>query len=402
MAVNVKVGLIGVLDMLKFKNMAKVREQAIQAAPAKEITGEFSINKLAKELHPDYVELVVKEIIDHPGANAKTYVLGSKDGKPVPYFRAGQYLSLKLHIGESYVTRAYSIASSPEEALKGIYRLTIKANPNGFVADVVLKNAKVGDEVIASDPQGFFYYENLRDPKEVVAIAGGSGVTPFKSMALAIKDGVEKFNLTLIYACKTKEQILFKEEFDQLAKECPKFKVVYVLDGEELEGYEHGFVTSEIIKKYAPNEEYSIFASGPEAMLTFLEKEVAKLNKPRRLVRFEALAPTKNVSAQPGYPQEAAGKTFNIHVKQGANEYDIKALANEPILVAIERAGIKAPSRCRSGECGWCRSKVISGKFFIPGEEKRRFSDVEFNYIHPCCSFPTSDLVIEVPGEYWK
>ena len=53
MALNVKVGLIGVLDMLKFKNMAKVREQAIQAAPAREIKGEFAINQNAKLLHPD-------------------------------------------------------------------------------------------------------------------------------------------------------------------------------------------------------------------------------------------------------------------------------------------------------------------------------------------------------------
>ena len=53
MAVNVKIGLIGALDMLKFKNMAKVRESAIQAAPASEITADFEINKKAKALHPD-------------------------------------------------------------------------------------------------------------------------------------------------------------------------------------------------------------------------------------------------------------------------------------------------------------------------------------------------------------
>lgn len=71
------------------------------------------------------------------------------------------------------------------------------------------------------------------------------------------------------------------------------------------------------------------------------------------------------------------------------------------MLVAIERAGIKAPSRCRSGECGWCRSKLVSGTVCIPEEnELRRWADVHYGYIHPCSSFPTSDLVIEVPGEY--
>ena len=53
MALNVKVGLIGKFDMLKFKNMAKTREKAIQAAPAKEVKGSFPINENAKKLHPD-------------------------------------------------------------------------------------------------------------------------------------------------------------------------------------------------------------------------------------------------------------------------------------------------------------------------------------------------------------
>ena len=48
MAVEVKVGLIGALDMLKFKNMAKVREKAIKAAPALEITADYAINNKAK------------------------------------------------------------------------------------------------------------------------------------------------------------------------------------------------------------------------------------------------------------------------------------------------------------------------------------------------------------------
>jgi len=70
--------------------------------------------------------------------------------------------------------------------------------------------------------------------------------------------------------------------------------------------------------------------------------------------------------------------------------------------VALERAGIKAPSRCRAGECGWCRSRLLEGTVFIPQEnEMRRWADKQYGYIHPCCSFPTSDLVLEVPGEFF-
>ena len=159
MAVNVKVGLIGAFDMLKFKNMAKVREQAIQAAPAKEVNGEFTINQLAKKLHPDYQKLVVAEIIDHAGAASKTFVFKRVDGQPVAYFRAGQYLSLKLRIGDSFVTRPYSISSSPKWALEGKVAITVRSNPGGFAAEWLLENLKVGDEVTASGAEGQFYYE---------------------------------------------------------------------------------------------------------------------------------------------------------------------------------------------------------------------------------------------------
>ena len=402
MALNVKVGLIGVLDMLKFKNMAKVREQAIQAAPAKEIKGEFAINNNAKLLHPDHQKLVVSEIIDHPGAGAKTFVFKSAEGKPLAYFRAGQYLSLKLQIGESFVTRPYSISSSPQWTLEGKVAITVRTNPGGFAADWLLENLKVGDNVIASGGEGQFYYEDLRDAKNVVALAGGSGITPFLSMAYAIRDGIEDFNLTIIFGSRTEENILFREELDAICAACDKVKVVHVLSDEEKEGFEHGFITAELIGKYA-KDPYSVFICGPEAMYRFVSGEIDKLGLPGKNVRREMLGVTKKVWEQEGYPAECKDKTFRLTIRQGANEWVVDASANEPILVAIERAGVAAPSRCRSGECGWCRSKLVSGQYFTPAEnEGRRHSDVVNDYIHPCCTFALSDLVIEVPGEYLK
>ena len=400
---KVKIGLIGKLDMLKFKNMKKVREQAIQAAPAKEVNGDFPINMNAKALHPDFVTLVVDEIIDRGAANAKTFVFKSKDGKALPYFRAGMYLNLKLHLDGSLVTRSYSLCSSPKKALEGKYAITVRSNPGGFVADRLLAELKVGDEVISSCPQGFFYYEDLRDCPTVIGLAGGSGITPFLSMAEAIADGTEDFNLVLLFGSRDVDNILFREELDAIAAKTDKFKVVHVLSDVEVEGYEHGFITAELIKKYAPaGEEYSVFLCGPEGMYKFLKPEIEKLGLPERLFRRKLIDVTKSVWESEGYPVECKDKVFNMTVKQGDAEYKVPCCANEPILVAIERAGIKAPSRCRSGECGWCRSKLISGTYFVPAEnEMRRWADKEYGYIHPCSTFATSDLVIEVPGEFF-
>ena len=403
MALNVKVGLIGKFDMLKFKNMSKVREKAIQAAPANEVSGEFAINTNAKKLHPDYQRLVIDEVIPHEGAKAKTFVFRRADGEAFPYFRAGQYLSLKLPLEDSFVTRASSLCSSPKDALKGRAAITVRSNPGGFAADKLLAALKPGDEVIASDPQGFFYYEDLRDAKHVVGLAGGSGITPFLSMAYALRDGAEDFELTLLYGSRDEESILFKKELDEVAAACPKFRVVHVLSDEEKAGYEHGFITAELIKKYAPADaEYSVFLCGPEGMYRFLKPEIEKLALPERLFRRKMIDVTKTPWELDGYPQQCRDKIFNLTVRQGNREYKLSASANETVLTAIERAGIKAPSRCRSGECGWCRSRMLEGSVFIPQEnELRRWADKEYGYIHPCSSFPTSDIVLEVPGEFY-
>ena len=403
MALNVKVGLIGKFDMLKFKNMSKVREKAIQAAPANEVSGEFAINTNAKKLHPDYQRLVIDEVIPHEGAKAKTFVFRRADGEAFPYFRAGQYLSLKLPLEGSFVTRAYSLCSSPKDALKGRAAITVRSNPGGFAADKLLAALKPGDEVIASDPQGFFYYEDLRDAKHVVGLAGGSGITPFLSMAYALCDGAEDFDLTLLYGSRDEGSILFRKELDEVAAACPKFRVVHVLSDEEKAGYEHGFITAELIKKYAPADaEYSVFLCGPEGMYRFLKPEIEKLALPERLFRRKMIDVTKTPWELDGYPQQCKDKIFNLTVRQGDREYKLSASANETVLTAIERAGIKAPSRCRSGECGWCRSRMLEGSVFIPQEnELRRWADKEYGYIHPCSSFPTSDIVLEVPGEFY-
>ena len=399
MAVNVKVGPIGALDMLKFKNMAKVREQAIQAAPANEITGDFSVNRLAKEFHPDFLDLKIAEIVEHK--DAKTFVFESAGLHKIPYFRAGQYLSLKLPIEGSYVTRPYSISSGPALTKEGKIAITVKANPTGFAAEWMLNNFKVGDAVTASAPEGQFFYENLRDSKNVIALAGGSGITPFLSMAHAIQDGDEDFNLTILFGSKTEADILFKDELDGIEAACKKVKVVHVLSDEKKEGYENGFITAELIKKYAADD-YSIFVCGPEAMYRFVSGEIAKLELPRRKVRNEMLGVTKKVWEQPGFPADKKDAKVKLTVKVGENTYNIEAACNEPMLTAIERAGIKAPSRCRSGECGWCRSKLVSGETFIPEEnEFRRYSDKEFGYVHPCCTFALTDAEIEVPGEFF-
>lgn len=350
-------------------------------------TDDFGVNKVARSIHPKEQKLVISRIEEHK-TFAKSYCFKSETDS-LAYFKAGQYLTFKLEIGNAVVTRSYSIASSPASALNGEYQITVKRISDGFVSDYILDNWSVGDEVTSYAPEGNMTYCPLRDADNIVAIAGGSGITPFLSLARAIDQGDEDCTLTLLYGCKTSDEILFKEELDLLSEKNEKINVVYVLSHSDEEGYEKGFVGADIIKKYAPEGNYSIFVCGPGGLYKYLETELPKLEKERKYVRFEVFSSGKKVSEE--------SKEYSITVINRGNESVIKANSGETVLCALERAGIEVPARCHTGECGFCRSKLVSGKVYIPeGEDKRRVADMQFNFIHPCCSYPESDLVIRI------
>ncbi len=401
MAVNVKVSFIGALDALKFKNLKKSRQEGIAAAPNTPLPEKLLTNVKAKLLHPESQRVRIREMTKN-GADAVTVVLEAADGKALAPFRAGQYVSVSAAIGETKTTRSYSLCGSPAEVWDGVYLITVKrVEDDGFVSPFIQDQWKAGRELSVSGPQGSLYYEPIRDAKKVIALAGGSGITPFLGMARAIRDGEEDFDLTILYGSRAAEGIVCRPELEQVCAECGRVRVVHVLSDEEREGFEHGFITAELIKKYAGDGEYSIFMCGPQAMYNFLDGEIARLGLEKKYVRRELFGAIKDPWNQPGYPLEKRGLTFTARVIQGPEEHTVPAAADEPLLVAFERAGIAAPSRCRSGECGWCRSRLLSGEVFIPEKtDGRRYADKDFGYIHPCSSFPLSDVTVELPGQY--
>ena len=393
------------LTPFPFLGEVKTRTKHIEAADTTLPKSVYNPNILAAKLHPHVQFTKIAKVIDHGDAKSFVFVPDeSKGTKSLAYFRAGQYVSLALDMDGVTANKPYSLCSSPKDALgdeNTSYTLTVKHGKGAQGGEYILSHFDVGTEVLMSGPLGNFYYQDLRDAGHVVALAGGSGITPFLSMVYAIRDGMEDFDLTILYGSRTKESILFRDELNAIAGVCPRVKVVHVLSKEVCEGFEHGFLTADLIRKYAPAGEYSVFLCGPEAMYRFALPEVEKLELPRRRVRCEAMGVTKAVWEQEDYPADCRDRVFRVTVRQGASEQTVQASANEPVLVALERAGIVAPSRCRSGECGWCRSKLVSGQVYVPAEnEGRRRADMDHGYIHPCCTFALSDLTIEVPGEY--
>ena len=99
----------------------------------------------------------------------------------------------------------------------------------------------------------------------------------------------------------------------------------------------------------------------------------------------------------PDYPG-VSRPTFHITVRMAGRTYSVTAPADATVLRSLENAGIAAPAHCRSGECGWCHSQLLGGQVYTPRSlDGRREADKTYGYFHPCCSFPLSDLTIEVP-----
>lgn len=400
--------IIKSLNPLKFFSIVKERSQRFKNAPEIPLVEEYSINALAKKLHPSVQHVKVADIQElADGCKRFTLIPDYQNGtSELAYFSSGQYVTVFLNIDGLKLTRAYSISSSPDESLfknkenPGFYQITVKPAKDGLVSAYILENWKVGLPVEISAPEGTFSYVYLRDAPTVIGIAGGSGITPFLSMARSIANGSEDFNLILLYGSRNESSILFKDEFSMLEKESEKIKVIHVLGEQQSDSeksFEHGFVTSDLIKKYAPKTDYSVFVCGPQEMYRFIDKELEKLNLEKKFIRHEMFGEIHGASKQKGCP-ETKSSEITIKVTICDEEKTVQGNSEDTILQILEKGGVQVPNRCRSGECGWCHSLLKSGKIFVPTEmDYRRKADLKYNFIHPCCTFALSDLELDIP-----
>ena len=360
---------------------------------------DWPVNKLKDALHPEKQFLVVRDIVEH-SADMKTYVLAPDYGAGtslLAWFSAGSYLSITYADENVQFTRPYSLSSSPKESLGNHYKITVKRVGDGIASAYILDHWEVGTKLTASAPLGEFTYEPLRDAKTVVGVAGGSGITPFYSLAQAIADGDEDCSLILLYGSRTKKDAVFSDEINALAKDCEKIQLVNVLSNSTAKGCEKGFITADLIKKYAPEGEYSLFLCGPQAMYDFVDKEIPKLGIRPKFVRHELFGEYFHPEKDEAYDGDVTA-TYKLTVRMAGTEQTIDAPADVSLLRSMEAAGIVVPNQCRSGRCGFCHAQLLAGDTYTPESvDGRRLGDKTFGYVHPCVTFPLSDCVIDVP-----
>lgn len=360
----------------------------------KEIIESFSKNK-PQDTYIDKTSSKITEIyhtiitdIKEEAPDVKTFTLTADKSSTTPNlapFKAGQYITIHLTIDASPVTRAYSLSSSPTLANKDIYKITIKRVENGLVSNYMLDEMKVGDKLDVSKPAGEFGYNPIRDEENVIAIAGGSGITPFISLAHAILEGIYKCNLTVFYSVRKYEDVIFKQEIEEINKKKKGVKILVTLTREEKEGFLHGHINQEMIEPFI-KEFNTILMCGPKELYRSMNEILNEFNIPRKSVHYE------NFFVE-YIPEEKT--TYQLKVIMKDKVSDITCKNDETLLVAMERAGIKAPSLCRVGECGYCRSVLLEGKVKMIGASLKK-AEAENDYIHPCVSFPDSDIVLRL------
>jgi ferredoxin-NADP reductase len=349
-----------------------------------------SVDLQINRLHPVRIRLRVSKTIDET-STTKTLRLVSEEGY-LPPFLAGQYISLFFEIGGIRTSRPYSISSPPNQT--GYYDITVRRVEGGLVSNYLLEKVKTGAHLESSGPSGNFYHNPLFHDRTMVCLAGGSGITPFMSMAReTVECGLDR-SLCLFYGNTNLNDAIFHDELHTLSSQFENITYVPVIENPS-EGYKgrRGFITADLIGETVGDlADKTFYLCGPQGMYDFCIPELERLGISARKIRKEVYGAPVDIWNYPGWPEEIrAGQVFTVRADSGVT---LEARAGEPLIVALEKAGILVPSLCRSGECSMCRVKIQSGKVFEPAGVPVRKSDRKYGYVHSCVSYPLEDLEI--------
>jgi len=222
-------------------------------------------------------EFPLKEkIVVSPNTALYRFALANPDdvlGLPI-----GQHVSVTAEIGGKDITRSYTPTSSDDDL--GHFDLLIKSYEQGNISRYV-SLLKIGDKVRIKGPKGQFKY-TAELAREIGMIAGGTGITPMlQIIRAALKNPADKTKLSLIYANVNAEDILLKDELDELVKSHEdRFQVYYVLNNPPA-GWAGGagFVSRDQITQHLPRagEDIKILMCGPPPMMNAMKNHLDEL-----------------------------------------------------------------------------------------------------------------------------
>jgi glycine betaine catabolism B len=345
-------------------------------------------------LHPHRVSVRVSEVFQETPSTRTLRLVPDGSDALFP-FRAGQFVTLFLTVDGVKTSRAYSISSPPTRL--GSIDVTVRKVPDGFVSSHLTEQVRSGDTFEISGPGGFFYHEPLSDTRDLVFLAGGSGITPFMSMIRTALDTSADVDISVIYGSRTNDDVIFWDELADLVCQYDNLSANLVLSEPPatysglcglLDATMIGGAVGDIAGK-------TFFMCGPQAMYGLCGEALEGLGVPARRVKKEASGPPPDITLVEGWPPEVKpDQLFTIRMADSRKR--IEVAAGEPLLNSLERNDIGLDNLCRSGECGVCRAALLAGSVFMPASVALRRSDLAYGYIHPCMSYPISDITIRL------
>jgi predicted ferric reductase len=183
-------------------------------------------------------------------------------------FEPGQFAWLTVW-NSPFAIKEHPFSFSSSAADSGKFSFTVK-EVGDFTGTV--KEISPGERVYLDGPHGQFSVDRWGGPKNVF-VAGGVGVTPIMSMLRTLADRGDRRPLLLVYASRTWEDVIFREEIEGL-EERLNLRVVHVIE-DPPDGWEgeRGYVTAGVLDRHLPQgrEEYEYFVCGPDPMMDAVE-----------------------------------------------------------------------------------------------------------------------------------
>lgn len=327
--------------------------------------------------------------------NVRTFRLAAPDGGPIPFaFQAGQFLNLSLQIDGKRVSRSYTIASPPTR--DAYVELTVKREDNGRVSRFLHDMLRTGHTVAVSAPAGRFTFDPA-SADAVLLIAGGVGITPVMSIVRDLTDRVWPGKIDLVFSVRSPSDVIFSDELRFLAARHPNLDVhVTVTRGAEANwSGSRGRVTAERLKVLVPGAaNRPAFVCGPDAMANAVRSELLALGVPAVRITLESFTPGAATPAQDNSPDQSPDSTAPT-VTFARSDRTALLPARKTVLDAAESVGVPIDYQCRSGICGTCRSRLLSGRVTMPVRDALSDADAAEGFILACQAYATEDVTID-------
>ena len=322
-------------------------------------------------------------LIDIRRENSRTITLILKPSSKWRGFKPGQYVELTAVNDGSALTRCFSISSSLQLYKKtGHIELTIREQEHGKVTSWLANGLYLGQFLQISEAKGEFLFAGQH--QKHVMIAGGSGITPFRSMLQSLKPAGD-FEIELIYTARWHHT--FREELERLKIANPNLKLHFI--DSKITGR---FTTNQLFEMCPDITDAQVYLCGPQEMNESMYQSLltAGLDESNIHMEFFGKSTFKLPSNSTDNESEFGGKvTF---AASNITTYDNKEKPTN-ILEMAEQNDLKPSYGCRMGVCHQCVCTKESG--IVYNQITNSYSDTGEEEIQMCISVPVGDVTIK-------